>query len=259
MPTGVLRALGTRFYWKYFAKHFRMLLQLLVCPAYRRFLRYRVAAAIEHSAILEKLCAATVIDVGANRGQFSIVARHRFPQASILAFEPIQEARRQMEQLFAKDPLFESFPFALGAEEALGRLRMSCHEPCSSLLPMAPAQMQVFPGTQQISLRMVPIRRLDQVLGGRNLARPILCKVDVQGTEESVLDGFGQLIADMDFIIVEVSLVEFYFGQTRFSDLYGFLAGWGFLLETMYGAFTDRMGAILQCNALFRRERISVA
>jgi hypothetical protein len=38
------------------------------------------------------LRAATILDIGANRGQFAVVARQTFPGAAILAFEPLDNA-----------------------------------------------------------------------------------------------------------------------------------------------------------------------
>jgi len=52
------------------------LIALLRNPFYRRTLfRYRVAAAVEHDALLKRLGKdlRTVVDIGANRGQFALV------------------------------------------------------------------------------------------------------------------------------------------------------------------------------------------
>jgi hypothetical protein len=55
------------------------LLGILREPFYRSALRHGVAASIEHEAIPLRTDFRTVIDVGANRGQFALFAAHHFP------------------------------------------------------------------------------------------------------------------------------------------------------------------------------------
>jgi hypothetical protein len=81
----------------------------------------------------------------------------------------------------------------------------------------------------------------------------VLCKIDVQGAEKDVLEGFGRLMEQVDLFIVEVSLLEFYPGQALFDDIILLLCREGFTLAKLYGAFTDPSGSLLQCDALFRR------
>lgn len=63
-------------------------------PVWRRaLLRHRVAAGVEHAGVLRNLGAVkTVVDIGANRGQFALVARHAFPQTYIVSTEPLRES-----------------------------------------------------------------------------------------------------------------------------------------------------------------------
>ena len=57
-------------------------------PLWLKGLSRGVAAGIEHTAVLRNLTCETVVDVGANRGQFALAARHYFPNAEIFSFEP---------------------------------------------------------------------------------------------------------------------------------------------------------------------------
>ena len=50
----------------------------------------RIAPAIEHIGPLSRFSFRTVVDVGANRGQFAAVARRLFPAARIYSFEPLE-------------------------------------------------------------------------------------------------------------------------------------------------------------------------
>ena len=72
----------------------RKLAAIAVRWSYRgAFVRHGVAPAIEHEAVLGGLDFDFVADVGANRGQFSLVCRRVRPKARIVAFEPLAGAR----------------------------------------------------------------------------------------------------------------------------------------------------------------------
>ena len=66
-------------------KYARLLSQPACWPA----LAQGVAATLEHDSALGREHFATVIDVGANKGQFAIDARQRWPQARLICFEPL--------------------------------------------------------------------------------------------------------------------------------------------------------------------------
>ena len=72
----------------------RKLAGVLVVPAWRDALRrHRVAAGVEHARVLRNLGpVGTVVDIGANRGQFALAARHCFADARIVSFEPLPAA-----------------------------------------------------------------------------------------------------------------------------------------------------------------------
>ena len=50
---------------------------------------HKTFASIEHYKLLKNFNFETIIDVGANKGQFSLLVRYLFPKAKIFAFEPL--------------------------------------------------------------------------------------------------------------------------------------------------------------------------
>lgn len=243
---------GTRIVREVFHKA-RKLRRLLANPVYRHGLRHGVAAAIEHEVVLGGLDARTVIDVGANRGQFALVARRHFPSARILSFEPLPEAGAAYRRVFAGDPCARLTPVALGATEGRAELHRSRHDDSSSLLPIGSLQRTTFPGTDEVAVEWVELRRLDTALHGEELLAPTLCKIDVQGTELEVWKGIGELVDAIDVVLVEVSFVPFYEGQPLFAEVDTALREAQFALQHLYGVDVDVTGTILQANALYRR------
>lgn len=232
------------------------LVRLLSDPVYRRGLRFGAAAAIEHEAALVGLDAATVIDIGANKGQFALAARRRFPAARILSFEPLADARDVFERVFAGDRAIELFALALGATDGTAILHRSRRADSSSLLPIAALQSETFPGTEEVGTETVALARLDTALAGRDLLKSVLCKIDVQGGELAALKGFGALAQRIDIVMVELSFVAFYVGQPLFAEVDTHLRELGFVLDRLYGVDADGNGSVMQCNAVYRRSRL---
>lgn len=67
--------------------------------AYWPILAKGVLPTVEHRAPLADVAPATVIDVGANKGQFSAFAHHQWPNAHIHAFEPIPDQAARYERV----------------------------------------------------------------------------------------------------------------------------------------------------------------
>src|SRR5690242_10115416 len=114
----------------------RKLASLVRHPDFRRGLRVGTAAAIEHRDLPLLPNAATVIDVGAHKGQFALLARHRFPAASIHCFEPLPEPRTRLTRLFGGDAGVRIHPVAASNEPGAASMHVSKLDDSSSLLPI---------------------------------------------------------------------------------------------------------------------------
>ena len=125
----------------------------------RTLLRHRVAASVEHQFALAGLECKTVIDVGANRGQFSLMARHLFPEATIIAFEPLPGPADVFRRVFAQDINATLHELAIGPESGEHVMHVSAKEDSSSLLPIGIAQNRIFPGTQESGVTVVTTKR----------------------------------------------------------------------------------------------------
>src|SRR5690606_17277750 len=94
----------------------RKALLLARVPDWRMALKHGVAASIEHDRLPLSSEFRTVIDVGANRGQFALFASVRFPEANVYSFEPLAKPRRKMEALFGDSPRMHIIAKAVGSE-----------------------------------------------------------------------------------------------------------------------------------------------
>ncbi len=201
---------------------------LLREDAWRRGLRAGTAATIEHVRLPLRSDYRSVIDVGANKGQFALYARVSFPEAQIYSLEPLSGPRAKLERLFKGDPSMHVLPYAAGAAPGNASIHVSRSDDSSSLLAMTSLQTERFPGTEHVSAEAIEVRRLDDLFAGIELPSPVLLKLDVQGFELEALRGATELITRVDSVLCECSFVPFYEGQALFEDIHAFMVEHGF-------------------------------
>lgn len=231
----------------------RKLRWLLAEPQYRRALRYRVAASIEHERTPLSHDYRSIIDVGANRGQFALLAARRFPNASLTCFEPQARPRRILSHVMADHPRVRLVDHALAASSGTSVLHITHADDSSSLLQTTKLQVDTFPGTHVVDQLPVTTTRLDELSYLDDLDRPTLLKIDVQGTELEVLTGARRMLDRVDSVLVECSFVELYEGQALADEVISFLHGHGFRLAHMVAPTLADDGRIVQADMVFER------
>ncbi len=232
------------------------LVRVLGHRAWRKaFLTHRVAASAEHLASLSSLAFETVVDIGANVGQFALLARRLFPQARIVSFEPLPAPAATFRGVFAADGRVTLHECAIGPGRQQATMHLSAALDSSSLLPIGSAQVQNFPGTAETGIAEVSVRPLPDLVDRSTLARPALLKIDVQGFELQALQGCESLIDCFDFVYCEASFVELYEGQAYAADVIDWLRTRGFRLVGVFNLTLTRRGACLQADFLFRLAR----
>lgn len=221
-------------------------------PAFWPALSRGIMPTVEHLQAIKGPRPGTLIDVGAYKGQFSLVARHLFPGIEIHAFEPLESHRRILASLVA--PPLTIHATALGSYSGRATFYVTSPSHSSSLLKPGDGQLAAY----NVSLEntsALPVSRLGDVLDLSTLARPILMKVDVQGAELEIFRGIGDDIRVIDTIYCEVSFVPLYQDQPLINDIVAFLAEKGFFVRGMFNqSVTDEFGPT-QADVLFQRAR----
>lgn len=220
---------------------------------YVKALAMGVAAGVEHEKLLRNLKCRVVVDVGANRGQFSIVADACHPGTKLYSFEPLPEPAQIFKRVFRNNDNVELFECAVGPEEKDAKIHISGRDDSSSLYPITELQDKIFPGTAERRESVVKVKPLESVLDGAKLESPSLLKIDVQGYELEVLKGSDLLLDSFDYIYVECSFVELYKGQALAKDVISFLASRSFELGGVYNISLDSDGNAVQGDFLFLR------
>ncbi len=222
-------------------------------PAYWPALARLVLPSIEHAPAFDGIEPNTVIDVGANKGQFAAFAAVRWPKAQIFSFEPLNRPCATFRHILGnRATLFEC---AVGEEPATLDIHIASRRDSSSLLPLGNLQKKLF-AMEEVATRPVPVQRLDDTLRDRDLQQPILLKIDVQGFEHQVLRGIGVLKEEISWIYVEVSFAELYLRQKLFPEVEALLKDMDFVHVRSLNEVYDQ-GRLVQADALFRKVRPS--
>jgi len=220
-------------------------------PSFWSPLRSGVAASVEHARVPFDPGLRTILDVGASRGQFALLAMQRFPRARVLCFEPLPQAQETL--IAVTRGRAEVHQVALGLRAERRAFVVSALDDSSSLLPIAQRYIDEYPGTEPEGSMEVGVTTLADFLH-EDLPGPRLLKLDVQGTELEVLRGAGASLRLIDEVFVECSFVELYIGQAYADDVVCFLRDAGLRLVGVHGLSSSADNATLQADLHFRRE-----
>ena len=197
---------------------------------------------------------ATILDVGANQGDWSTAVSTVFPSAAYLLFEPVAQFEPVLEGFVAEHPHSRFWRAAVGASDGVIEMDViSTHDgkptPGSTLLA---AHHDPAYHVERTPVRVVT---LDGMLASGELpAVPDLVKIDVEGYEEDVLAGAHQLLGRTELFILECSLYRFWGKNLLFRETLVLMQQFGYELYDFAG-FNRRVldGALGQTDAVFVR------
>lgn len=204
----------------------------------------------------------SVVDVGANVGQFARWTRELFPDASLFCFEPQPEACQELRSWAATQAKpVTVFETALGTESGFVNMRAHAdHSPSSSLLETTQLTSDLYPQTRAQREIRVALSTLDDAMDPHmsGLSDDLLVKLDVQGYEDRVIAGGERVLRRAAACIVEVNLDGLYVGQPSFERIAGQVGALGLRyagnLEQAYGPD----GHVVFLDALFLRQGTSL-
>ena len=168
----------------------------------------------------------TVIDVGANIGNYSKAAHYYYPHAKIYSFEPVQRGF----DIINRFPYVQAFSFALWDKNDKAKINI----PNKKDLDDGSSFLK--PGKESFVDRENKIYGYDNIEVERkrfdnlniDIKKPCLLKLDTEGSEMFVLKGFGNRLKEIDVIQLEANFESNYEGQANVGDLINYLRVYGF-------------------------------
>jgi FkbM family methyltransferase len=178
----------------------------------------------------------TVLDIGANNGQFAADVFRAFPGVTVYSFEPITECYERLLLMREQQPTLRPIQLALSDRDGEMDFWLSRFRDSSSIQEMMPTHTEAWPHTEIEAKIRVPIARLDSIASELNLKPPVFAKLDVQGHELAVINGGRETLSLCQRVMLECNFAPLYKGQPSFTQLYDELHSLGFFFDGFISA-----------------------
>ena len=199
----------------------------------------------------------TVIDVGANEGQFGLELRRHGFKGLIISLEPLSDAFRKLQCIANENGPWQVHQCAAGDGEAEAELNVAGNSVSSSILPMERKHEDMLPISKYVSTERIKVHTLDSMFG-QHLTEmgKMFLKIDVQGFEKQVLAGSSLILSSAVGVLLETSIVSLYRGSMCLPEALEMMGANGFLLYDVERIFLDaKTQQTLQFDCtFFRRE-----
>jgi len=192
------------------------------------------------SPFIATLKATTVIDIGANSGEFALIARSAFPAAKIISFEPQPKEFQSLQHVMRGDGKFECFRVALGAKNETAIMHVAPFSPSSSLVFKAKDSQAV----------AVTVEMLDNYVHLLDPTGVTILKIDVEGYEHDVLRGAEDFLKKCDWAYIECRTNDVL--GCSFADIYEFLTTRGWVYRGAYDSEYSSQGKLMYFDAFFK-------
>ena len=206
----------------------------------------------------------TIIDVGANEGQFVIKLITNGFIGNVISFEPLSSAYNKLLKTQKKfnnkkvNWVVEN-RVAIGSNDIDSIINISSNSESSSILKILPSHTNLKPNSVTIGNEFVEIRKLDNYMNLiTQYRKSYLLKIDTQGYEMEVLKGSSKILDIIDSLLIEVSLIELYEGQELFIDILEFLKKKNFKIWSLDRVMGDKStGQTYQLDIFFVKDTVS--
>lgn len=185
-----------------------------------------------------------ILDVGAGIGEFSKHCLNYFPDSKVYAFEP-----NRMLDLNEK---VKWFSFALGNFNGKIRFYQNLDESRRSSIfkPNKKYMRKLVAKDEKYLNKDVQMLRFDSL--GIKIQHPCFLKIDVEGADYEVLEGFGKMLKEVDFVQIEFYKKNVYTIPDR-KKVLQILEENGFkLIEILHKHRSKRLFTIVE-ERLYRR------
>jgi FkbM family methyltransferase len=202
----------------------------------------------------------TVIDVGANLGQFRDFLRYRVGfKGQIDSFEPVPNLAERLRTRATADDRWSIHACALGARAD----ELSINVTAAPVFSSFRTPLQV--GSHQDAMNtitetaLVPVSTLDaEFTGKRGLSRTYL-KLDTQGFDLEVLRGGCRTIAEIPALQTEISFRPLYVGMPTYTESIAAFQQHGFAVADLFLVSADDAERAIEFDCLMVRDGRRVA
>lgn len=201
----------------------------------------------------------TVVDVGANTGQFAELLRENGYNNTIISFEPLAGPWKIIKEKSQNDSKWV-VPERTAIGDFVGsiEINVSGNSMSSSVLDMETAHSNAAPESAYIGKEETQITTIDEFYRTNSplFNSGVFLKIDTQGYEMHVLKGAVKTLEKVALVETEISFTKLYEGQVLYKEVVDFMEIHGFQLWALFPIFSDKSsGRLLQADALFLKNK----
>jgi FkbM family methyltransferase len=198
----------------------------------------------------------TVIDVGANKGQFHDLVRNEVGfRGQIHSFEPVSGYVQGLERKAIGDSEWKVHPYALGSEPGTAEINVTQSPGLNSFLAPRTDVVAGFWNDDSIThVEKVTIRTLDEVMADEGIdcsRQGVYLKLDTQGFDLEVIKGASRSIGGIRGLQTEASIRPIYHGMPTYDETIQKLNELGFALSGMFPVTSDAALRLVELDFVF--------
>ena len=164
----------------------------------------------------------SVVDVGANVGQWSTMLLDLLTPERLIIVEPLPAAFAELQKSFGAAPHIQLHNVAIGDTTGSARLRVTRDTTGASVLPPHERMRELIGSNWTVvDESEVPMTTLDQLLAG--FSEISLLKIDVQGFEKAALAGAHETLRRTNFLLIELNFMPQYQGGSWLGEIHEIL------------------------------------
>ena len=187
----------------------------------------------------------TLLDIGANQGDYSITVSKAYPQSTIYSFEPSKKTfdllNRKVENFANINPV----QLAFGTEK--GEMILYYDFDTSGMASLYKRDISHL-GINFESKELVDVQTVDEWVEANSIV-PNFMKIDVEGSELSVLKGATKTLKN-------INAVQFEFGGTAIDAKTFFKDYWNFFQQLNFSVYRYTPLGLLKINDYSEREEL---
>lgn len=194
-----------------------------------------------------------IVEIGAADGRDTEIYVTRCASARVFAYEPLPESFAELKKRADNHPRITAINAAVSNTSGQAVFHVTSLADSSSL--KAPKQSlgsydKYLTEKSTISVDMV---RLDEEMARFSIEKIDLLKMDAQGGELDIIDGFAEFLQRKAVRVVysEVCFMRLYENAPLYHDIASRLEGFGYRLHALYNTVTDRDGRLAWGDAIF--------